>query len=155
MTRSYSVHWRRGGDTASRYHRPHRPIGGIAATTAAASAVDAGAPAAPLADAAGKTPLPSPLSPQVPLPIPPLHHCSAPARWYLSYERRTAVAPGNIFRIAANSRGEEDLMSSRGVVVAGVEVEAPLTLRLRLVFPVAVAEARHHERLGETGCTPL
>ena len=58
MTRSCSVHRRRGGDTASRYHRPHRPIGGIVATTAAASAADAGALAASLADAAGKTPLP-------------------------------------------------------------------------------------------------
>ena len=58
MTRSCSVHRRRGGDTASRYHRPHRPIGGIAATTAAASAADASAPAAPLVDAAEKTPLP-------------------------------------------------------------------------------------------------
>ena len=41
------------------------------------------------------------------------------------------------------------------MVVTGVEAEAPLALRLRLVFPVAVAEARHHERQGETGCAPL
>ena len=41
------------------------------------------------------------------------------------------------------------------MVVAGVEVEAPLALRLRLVFSVAVAKARHHERQGETGCAPL
>ena len=155
MTRSCSVHRRRGGDTAWRYHHPHRPIDGIAATTAAASAADAGAPAAPLTNAAGKTPLPVTVVATGAVADPPLHHCSAPPRWHLSYERRTAVAPGNIFRIAANSRGEEDLMSGRGVVVAGVEVQVPLTLRLRLAFPVAVAEARHHKRLGETGCAPL
>ena len=155
MTRSCSVHRRRGGDNAWCYHRPHRPIGGIAATIAAVSAADEGAPAAPLANAAGKTLLPVTVVATGAAADPPLHHCSAPPRWHLSYEKRTAVAPGNIFRIAANSRGEDDLMSGRGVVVAGVEVEAPLTLRLRLAFPVAVAEARYHERLGETGCAPL
>ena len=45
-------------------------------------------------------------------------------------------------------------MSGRGVVVAGVDVEAPLALRLPLVFPVAVAEARHHKRQREPDCTP-
>ena len=111
MTRSCSVHRRRGGDTASRYHRPHRPIGGIAATTAAASAADAGDPAAPLADAEGKTPLPVTVvatGAAADSTAPPLLR---PRSLAPLLRRRTAVAPGNIFRIAANSRGEEDLMS--------------------------------------------
>ena len=46
-------------------------------------------------------------------------------------------------------------MSCRGVDAAGVEVEAPPARRLRLYFPVVSAEARHHERQGETGCALL
>ena len=65
------------------------------------------------------------------------------------------VASGSICRSAPNSRGEENFVSGRGVVVADVNVETPLVLRLRLVFLVAVAEARHHEGKGETSRAPL